>query len=77
MDVHPMTNLIGMTLAGSLVGAAALGLIAAMSGVNVRQDKPGAQAAATTPDFLLLATGLSPEELTQVQQTLQQSVNSQ
>lgn len=71
MDVDAMTNLVGMALAGSLVGAAGLGLVAAMTGVNVRQDT-GAETA-TAPDFLLLAKGLSAEQLTQVQQALQQA----
>jgi hypothetical protein len=71
MDVDATTNLVGMSLAGSLVGAAGLGLIAAMTGVNVRQDKADT-AAATAPDFLLLAKELSAEQLTQAQATLQQ-----
>ncbi len=73
MDVDAITNLVGMSLAGSLVGSAALGVIAAMSGVNVRQDQSGTEPAATTPDFLLLAKGLSAEQLTQAQETLQQA----
>lgn len=72
MDVEPITNLVGMSLVGSLVGAAGLGLMAAMSGVNVRRDTPDAETAAT-PDFLLLAKGLSAEQLTQVQEILKQA----
>ncbi len=73
MDVDAITNLVGMTLAGSLVGAAGLGLLAAMTGVNVRQDKPDTETAAEAPDFLLLARGLSAEQLTQAQDALQRA----
>lgn len=69
MDASAITNVVGIALAGSLVGAAGLGLIAAITGVNVRRE---GTPAAVTPDFLLLAKGLSAERLVQAQEAFQQ-----
>ncbi len=71
-DVTPARNMIGMMLAGSLVGAVGMGLIAAMNGVNVRREKDGADAAGLIQDFVLFARDLQPDELKRAREIAQQ-----
>lgn len=58
-----------MILAGSLVGAAGLGAMAAITGVNVaKQD--GAEISALTPSFLVFVKDLQPEQVTKAKRIL-------
>lgn len=64
----PIRNLVGMILAGSLVGAAAFGLMEAMTGVNVMKE--GDDISALKPNFLVFVKDLQPEEVTQAKRIL-------
>ena len=64
----PIRNLVGMVLAGSLVGAAGFGLMEAMTGVNVMKE--GDDISALTPNFLVFVKDLQPEEVTQAKRIL-------
>lgn len=64
----PVRNLVGMILAGSLVGAAGFGLMAAMTGVNVMKE--GDDISALTPNFLVFGKDLQPEEVTKAKRIL-------
>ena len=66
----PIRNLIGMILAGSLVGAAGFGLMAAMTGVNVMKDSD--EVSALTPSFLVFVKDLQTEEVTKAKEILAQ-----
>ena len=66
----PIRNLIGMILAGSLVGAAGFGSIAAMTGVNVMKDSD--EVSALTPSFLVFVKDLQTEEVTKAKEILAQ-----
>jgi hypothetical protein len=68
----PVRNMIGMILAGSLVGAAGFGVMAAITGVNVvKQD--GAEISALTPSFLVFAKDLQSEDITKAKRILIQN----
>ncbi len=64
----PIRNLVGMILAGSLVGAVGFGLMEAMTGVNVMKD--GDEISALTPNFLVFVKDLQPEEITKAKRIL-------
>ncbi len=61
--VDPVRNSMGLFLAGSFVGAIGMGIIGAMTGVNVREEKSGTEAGALLPIFVLFARDLQPDEL--------------
>ncbi|MEX0270631.1 hypothetical protein AB3R30_15925 [Leptolyngbyaceae cyanobacterium UHCC 1019] len=65
-------NMIGMILAGSLVGAAGLGVMAAITGVNVmKQD--GAEISALEPNFLVFVKDLQSEDIVKAKRILIQN----
>lgn len=74
-DVDPFRNAIGMVLAGSFIGAASIGVIAAMTGVNVRRgkDEDGVEAAALIPNFVIFAKDLQPDEVSQAKAIVRQN----
>jgi hypothetical protein len=72
-QVDPLRNMLGLFLAGSLIGAVGMGLIGAMTGVNVRKDGVGAEASALIPNFVLFAKDLLPDELSQAKEIVQRS----
>ncbi|MBI4780624.1 MAG: hypothetical protein HY785_04810 [Oscillatoriophycideae cyanobacterium NC_groundwater_1537_Pr4_S-0.65um_50_18] len=71
-NVGLLGDSLGMVLAGSLVGAAAMSIIAAMSGVNVIRDQVGTETSALTPIFLVSVNASQPEEIAKAQSILEQ-----
>lgn len=71
-STNPVNDTIGIVLAGSLVGAIGMSLIAAMSGVNVVKDQAGVEASALDPIFLVSITASQPEDLTKAKEILEQ-----
>lgn len=68
----PVRNMIGMVLAGSLVGAAGFGLMAAITGVNVvKQD--GTESSALEPSFLVFAKDLQAADIIKAKKILIQN----
>lgn len=65
----PIRNMIGMILAGSLVGAAGLGVMAAITGVNVVKQN-GAEISALTPSFVVFAKDLQLEDIVKAKRIL-------
>ncbi|MBM0742026.1 hypothetical protein JOY44_10410 [Phormidium sp. CLA17] len=64
----PIRNLVGLVLIGSLIGAAAFGLMEAMTGVNVVKESD--EISALTPSFLVFAKDLQPEEVAKAKKIL-------
>jgi phosphoribosylcarboxyaminoimidazole (NCAIR) mutase len=69
--VNPFRNSLGLFLAGSFVGAIGMGIIGAMTGVNVRQANNGTEVTALIPGFVLFAKDLQPEELQRAREIVQ------
>jgi hypothetical protein len=74
--VDPISNTLGMVLAGSLVGAAGIGLMAAITGGNVRRKGGKTEAVVAQPDFFLLAKDLPDEDIVRIKTMLQTQFNS-
>lgn len=71
--INPLSNIIAMVLISSLMGGAALGLIGAMTGSNLRKRSNGeVEAVSLAPKFLVLAKNMHPEETQRAKEILQQ-----
>ena len=71
-SVNPVSDTIGIVLAGSLVGAIGMSIVAAMSGVNVLKDQVGTETSALDPIFLVSVTVSQPDDLTKAKEILEQ-----
>ncbi|HEY9628030.1 MAG TPA: hypothetical protein V6C84_12060 [Coleofasciculaceae cyanobacterium] len=71
-NVSLLGDSLGMVLAGSLVGAAGMSIIAAMSGVNVIKDQAGTETSALTPIFSVSVNASQPEDVAKAQSILEQ-----
>jgi hypothetical protein len=71
-SAEPLRDTVGIVLAGSLVGAIGMSIIAAMSGVNVLKDQSGVETSALAPMFLVSVTALQPKDLPKAKEILEQ-----
>lgn len=69
-EADGLTHMVGIMLLASGAGAASLGIIAAMSGVNVRTDT--SEAADAAPFYLVVAQDIPSDRLSQAKDLLQQ-----